>query len=326
MLTFFCGRPDAILEALEDSYSDSYERLFSKKSSVVDMSRWVNLEGLEGLLERAAELSGVSIPKLVDSLTNEGWSRDEEGKRIACVVVKEPLVRSLASIPPAVASKAAAEWAERLGPPADDSVRYPLRVRAEEFLTLFRSCKKDKKIVVMGYGGELPVDLEFEAGASPHPQAASTSSDIAFFAGDARHIGEALEDGHEGKLTRATAESADFSFHLGMGDLDALALECANAVGKPAIPLSESIERCVAGDATQAWRQREWSADVLRKQWVERWSGLTEERVDEVGRKWISRFEGAEPTPLLEAVRALARVCRAAGEKGLDVVFTWRAG
>ena len=101
-----------------------------KKSCVVDMSRWVTLEALEGLFVKAAKLSGACVPKLVDSLTKEGWSRDQDEQTVACVVVSDALVSSLASVPPAVAVRVAAQWAKRLGPPADDSVRYPLRVRA----------------------------------------------------------------------------------------------------------------------------------------------------------------------------------------------------
>src|SRR5689334_8258757 len=138
MLTFVTGRADKVLEALEEPYSAAYERHFERRASVVDMSRWIGIEALERLFADLAARTSSKIPALLASLTDQGWTKEQEGQRVTCVVLSTAWSDSLRTISEQVATEATAAWAAQLGPPVDQLTRGALRVRAEQSLALLR--------------------------------------------------------------------------------------------------------------------------------------------------------------------------------------------
>jgi hypothetical protein len=148
-----------------------------------------------------------------------------------------------------------------------------------------------------------------------------------FFAGDADRIGKAIDDDDYESLDGApwVRGKADFSMHLLLEHLDSLTGAAADLVSVPPFKFSAEIQRCVAGDRSQSWEWRELSADTLSSRWRDLIASVPEQRAAELARSWF-RAMGIEREPEpggINAIQNLIRLCAAAKDDDLSIVFTF---
>ena len=94
---------------------------------------------------------------------------------------------------------------------------------------------------------------------------------LEFYAGNPDEIGSAFEGALEGLRDGTRAHSfADLSLHLSPLDLDLLSEQIGAALGRPAVPLLDSLERSSAPQRrfavparVDAWLRQEGSAAVI---------------------------------------------------------------
>ncbi len=157
----------------------------------------------------------------------------------------------------------------------------------------------------------------------------SMGNTMEFFAGDPDRIGKAIDDGAYDTLDTApwVLGRADFSMHLLLEHLDVLTTTAAALVSASPLKFSTEIQRCVAGDRSKAWDWRESSADTLSSRWRDLIASVPESRAEEFARAWFRAIPlDYEPESAVDdAIKDLIRLCAAAKEKDLALVFDFSA-
>ena len=149
---------------------------------------------------------------------------------------------------------------------------------------------------------------------------------VDFFAGDAHAIGLAISKLDYESL-RDPAKyplHVDFSLHLSPTDFDILTELASRAVGSGPSSLSDSLADSVGGDGRESW------AYVVAESWVDTLAALEESHIPKLAAAWVDGLAkeygdsslGVTPE-MLEALGALALLCRQARQSGLPVVHTW---
>jgi hypothetical protein len=147
---------------------------------------------------------------------------------------------------------------------------------------------------------------------------------MAFYAGDARKIGDAIEDVDSDIDLRAAsfvAGHVDFSLHLDDNALDALVETVCRHRHRAPTTLRSSLAEHVAGPSDPM--EQEYSADVVSPDLVHLLASLTDADIALVASAWTASWGGTTNPDVERALSGLRDVCALASSRSLSVVFSW---